>query len=463
MRRLPALLIAGLLAAAAAAGSSVDRGPYSGAPSASSVTISWSANPLVPARVEYSSVEGYEESGVLRQSVIVSVPEEGDARRTMHVRLEELRPATDYLYRIVLSDGDVDLASPTGAFRTAPAPGTPVSFVVLSDTQWQWEGENRLKRVGDAISVDREPYDFILHAGDLVESPAEHYWDHWFASFDKMLLRAPFIPVLGNHEKNHRSYYEAFELPPGGGRDEKRWWALHWGDLVVVGLDTNVRRPDEMIEQQEWAREHLSGPEPHKFVIFHHPVFSSDAYHGGGYSYDVIYHPIFVEAGVDIVFNGHAHNYERIESDGVIYLVVGGGGATPRPLSDERVPGSIVAIEDYLFYARIRTDHGTLRVETVAVARIEGETMIPIDEVIDAFTLPARATETPMSPFRPVFAIGALGSASVVWLLFRGLSRSLLRASGRRPTDRENAPAGNRRPGGTRSIGRSGSTSGSLG
>ena len=33
-----------------------------------------------------------------------------------------------------------------------------------------------------------------------------------------------------------------------------------------------------------------------------------------------------------VVFNGHIHNYERFERNGVEYVVSGGGGAEPYPL-----------------------------------------------------------------------------------------------------------------------------------
>jgi hypothetical protein len=72
------------------------------------------------------------------------------------------------------------------------------------------------------------------------------------------------------------------------------------------------------------------------------------------------YHPIFIEAGVDMVFNGHAHNYERIEKDGVVYLVLGGGGAVPRGLSPTRVECSVVAVENHNFYARVTGALGAL-------------------------------------------------------------------------------------------------------
>ena len=101
-----------------------------------------------------------------------------------------------------------------------------------------------------------------------------------------MLLAAPFIPVLGNHEKNSVSYYNAFSHPAGAGQNDERWWTLQWGDVVVVGLDTSVNRADRIHEQQAYARAELAGPETWKFVIFHHPVYSSDAYHGSGYGYE---------------------------------------------------------------------------------------------------------------------------------------------------------------------------------
>jgi predicted phosphodiesterase len=296
-----------------------------------------------------------------------------------------------------------------------------VAFAVVSDTQWQWEGENRLKFIGDAIADDSQAssWDFILHAGDVVESPSSTYWDHWFTSFDRMLLATPFIPVLGNHEKNSRSYYDHFAHPAGAGQGDERWWALHWGDVVVVGLDSTAGRSDRIIAQQAWAEEQLSGSENHKFVIFHYPVYSSDAFHGSGYSYDVIYHPIFVRNGVDIVFNGHAHNYERIEMDGVTYLVVGGGGAVPRALAPKRVPGSIVAVEGENFYVRVETAPKGIDVRVLSVAVATETSFTPTyGRVLDTFFLPTEPTQTSKGSLLSILAlIGLLGIA--LWAILR--------------------------------------------
>jgi len=374
-----------------------ERGPYSGAPSASSVVISWVVSPSLPAKLEVSPVAADAPQAAFPRVLDIAAPAE-DADGQVDVLVDGLAPATAYVYRVIVQSGSEIATSPIGRFETAPAPDETVTFAVLSDTQWQWDGANRLAVIGDAVAFDAARsggFDFILHAGDLVETPNAAYWEPWFDSFETMFLAAPFVPVLGNHEKNSVSYYKAFAHPPGAGQGDERWWALHWGDVVVVGLDTSVSRADRILEQQAYARAELCSPERWKFVIFHHPVCSSDAYHGSGYGYELIYHPIFVDAGVDIVFNGHAHNYERIEKDGIVYLVLGGGGAVPRELAPTRVEGSIVAIENHNFYARVTAAKSDITVNIVSVAEATETTFTPTSgELLDSFVLAASAQPT---------------------------------------------------------------------
>ncbi|MFC2079058.1 metallophosphoesterase [Candidatus Bipolaricaulota bacterium] len=428
MRYVLGILIALLVVTSTAAASPFVHEPYSGAPSADSVTIGWASEMPLPARIEYGSLEYFQEHQQFEHIIEVEVPEDG-LTGTQHVNLQGLSSSAQYSYRVVLIEGETEHASDIGRFRTAPPPGAAVDFVVLSDTQNQLEGVNRLELVGTAIANDPMDFDFILHAGDIVESPSSFYWDDWFASFGGMLARAPFIPVPGNHEKNHRSYYSNFELPPGAGKNDERWWALHWGDVVVVGIDTNVRSAIDIRAQQDWAREHLSGPEPHKFVIFHHPVFTSDSEYGTGNFYDTIFHPVFVETNVDIVFNGHSHHYERINRDDVTYMVVGGGGATPRQTRPDHIQGSDVSVEGHHFYVRVATSDEGIRVETVSVARETGTTAIATDgQLLDSFELLLPVSEVPATQSSTlvwviVFAVVFAASFSGTWIYLRRRQR----------------------------------------
>lgn len=385
------LALVSLLVAGAGLASPFVHGPYSGDPTAQGVTISWTMSPALPGRVEYAPWRDLSHTGTFSRWVECAPRTVPHQRETAHVRLGGLEPATRYAFRVVLQEGGTLWESPVGTFYTAPPPGSEVAFCVLSDTQWRrWTEPNRIELVGDAIAADPTPFQFILHAGDVVEHPLSKYWDHLFSSLSGALLRAPFLPVLGNHERGHRSYYDYFDLPPGGGKYGERWWAFQWGDILVVGLDSNATRPAELLEQADWLRRHLSWPFLHKFVIFHHPVLSSCAAYGPGSSgLEVLWHPIFVEHGVDIVFNGHAHSYERIERDGVTYLVVGGGGGPLYPLAEERVPGSVVAFADHHFYLRVFTSPEGIRVQVVKVAQVVGEEVLPAQGLLDEFMLDA--------------------------------------------------------------------------
>lgn len=425
MRTMLGILVALFMVAGAAASTFV-HGPYAGAPTQTTVVVSWLSSDPAPARIDYGIRISYEATGTFAHTLAVPIEEDADLG-TLHIALTDLQFGSEYIYRVVLeaADGD-DVASPLGHFQTAPPPGAVVEFAVLADTQWQWEGENRLAAVGSAVAADPMPFDFILHAGDLVETPGSAIWAHWFDAFSAMLLRAPFLPVLGNHESGNRSYYNNFVLPPGDGKNDERWWAFHWGDMVIVGLDTDVTKASDYIAQQDWARLHFSGPELHKLVMFHYPVYSSDAYHGSGYSLDVIYHPIFVEAGVDLVINGHAHNYERLQVDGVTYLVVGGGGAVPRALAETHVPGSILAIEGYNFYLRVTAAPEGIGVEVVSIAQASEKTFELTDgHLLDAFLLPTHpgvVAEEAESNWLLIL-MGLLGVAAAAFLILRGMNR----------------------------------------
>ncbi len=376
-----------LLGSAWASSSPLLYGPWTGAPDSRGVTVSWAASPASPAVVEY---------GPLRRGWPLDLfpfrarylPAGAGDREVVHLRLEGLEPGVWYTYRVVFFDGS---CTPVGTFRTAPAPGEPVTFAVVSDTQWQWEGENRIQMVANAMGRETFSFHFVLHGGDLVETPIPSHWAFFFTSLAPLLRWAPLLPVLGNHERDSLSYYQHFSLPPGGGRLGKRWWTLRWGDVVVVGLDSNARSPRDYLDQIEWLRASLSGPEPHRFVLFHHPVFSSDQTYGpGSEGLQALWHPLFVELGVDLVFSGHAHNYERIERDGVTYLVCGGGGANLYPLAPERVEGSRVGYDDHLFYLRVETDRDGIAVEVVGVAVQVGDEILPRRAILDAFTLSNR-------------------------------------------------------------------------
>lgn len=68
-----------------------------------------------------------------------------------------------------------------------------------------------------------------------------------------------------------------------------------------------------------------------KICVFHHPLYSDGLTHGSSLELRVMLEPILVQNGVDVVFSGHDHIYERLKPQkGIQYFVAGAGGQHER-------------------------------------------------------------------------------------------------------------------------------------
>lgn len=96
--------------------------------------------------------------------------------------------------------------------------------------------------------------------------------------------------------------------------------------------------------QQLWFNDRISNSTSKwKFVIFHHPPYTSDAINYGSWNLNFETYGWYLNYA-DIVFNGHSHNYERFIKDHgsskfTYYIVNGAGGYNltsfnPTPLAD---------------------------------------------------------------------------------------------------------------------------------
>lgn len=84
------------------------------------------------------------------------------------------------------------------------------------------------------------------------------------------------------------------------------------GDSFWVFLDANEYMDWRNSDLQKWLEEALSRGDgcTWKFVCFHQPGFNSDAKYKSDTRMRVL-SPVFEDAGVDLVFSGHCHFYER--------------------------------------------------------------------------------------------------------------------------------------------------------
>jgi Calcineurin-like phosphoesterase len=146
-------------------------------------------------------------------------------------------------------------------------------------------------------------------------------------------------PAVGNHEygtPNAAGYFDYLgkAAHPHGG-----YYSYDLGSWHIIVLNTNCSEDPGVCKagsaQEKWLKADLRAhPAECQLAYFHEPLFSS-----GERTPDERLHPIWndlYEAGVDVVVNGHVHNYERFAPQdpggkadpdrGIREFIVGTGG-----------------------------------------------------------------------------------------------------------------------------------------
>jgi len=233
-----------------------------------------------------------------------------------HAELTGLSSDTKYYYKI-LPDGDI------GQFTTFPVSSDTFAFVAFGDT--------RSDSVAHQSVIDRmTAYDFVFatHVGDLVnDGNSTSDWRTFFNVEGTLLQSKHLLPVIGNHESPYWPYDTLFLLP-----DCEDYYSLNYGNAHYIMLNTEM---DLCGAQRNWLINDLTVVNNDTtidwiFVSFHRPPYSSGN-HGSMLDVRDAWCSIFEQYGVDIVFAGHDHDYERTKSiNDVVYVVTGGGGAPLR-------------------------------------------------------------------------------------------------------------------------------------
>jgi hypothetical protein len=83
-------------------------------------------------------------------------------------------------------------------------------------------------------------------------------------------------------------------------------------------------------EQLQWLEKELqtSGSD-WKIPYFHHPIYTA-ATRGPSLELRTVLEPLFLKYGVNVVFTGHEHLYERLKPQKGIHYFVAGGSAKLR-------------------------------------------------------------------------------------------------------------------------------------
>ncbi|MEK7690282.1 MAG: metallophosphoesterase [Bdellovibrionota bacterium] len=286
---------------------------------------------------------------------------------------------------------------PPKNLHTLPAhPLSDVRFSVIADSQGDaYDG----RWVSSAIESHLS--DFVIHAGDVVGNGQDS--TEWAQYFDAMkdLVRTRFVAtVIGNHD-----YDQYDHSPPDGWRTKpsatiwdalyrgRRWRKIEYPQLVLYLLDSNLHSMAESAwqEQLAWLQDELRKPNPEnrlRLAAFHHPPYSQSVHNWDAIrNSDTQPHeylrlrseivPLLEKFGVKVVFNGHAHHFERSEKDGVTYLTAGAINtyrmlpSVPKTLHDNVYSKNLATLQWTITHCTLQPTLRTLGCKTLNRKQVE--------------------------------------------------------------------------------------------
>jgi 3',5'-cyclic AMP phosphodiesterase CpdA len=127
-----------------------------------------------------------------------------------------------------------------------------------------------------------------------------------------------FYASLGNHDNQSNRLYKPFNM------DGERYYTFAKHNVRFFVLDSDYLDA----KQLAWVDGALkSSNDEWKICYFHHPLYSNGGRHGSQLDLRVLLEPLFVKYGVNVVFSGHDHIYERLKPQrGIQYFVSGAAG-----------------------------------------------------------------------------------------------------------------------------------------
>ncbi len=354
------VLLIAMSSSAALAANKIIRGPYLQELSDHSISINWRTQEETPTLLKYQTQQGE----TLEYSDLVLDTEH-------QVKLNTLQANTKYTYKIYNQEKDqrkiLDEKRSENEFHFTTAsnkdaqdfhahiwvlgdPGTngtkkfnysnKKSQMIVRDAYYQYRKKNNIKNT-----------DLILTLGDNA------YWRGTDKEFQKgifdvykdELSHTPIFPVYGNHDaglhkdtlsytsrsypKSHGAYFNIFRL-------EKPYYSFDYSGIHFIVLDSYDSIWEDLNQDEsnreriwtaqsttkntmlDWLKQDLAtNHSVWTIVAFHHPPFG----HGVGHTVSDIWQewmranvvPLLEAYKVDLVLNGHIHNYQRTYQLGI--------------------------------------------------------------------------------------------------------------------------------------------------
>jgi hypothetical protein len=220
----------------------------------------------------------------------------------------------------------VSLAALAAQDITLTLPNKPDSlkFAIIGDSG---TGSKSQYSVADKLVASRAklPYEFVLMMGDnlYIGSDAKDFKKAFETPYKPLLdAGVKFYAALGNHDNPNERFYKGFNM-----NGERFYTFRPKLGIRIFALDSNYMDKPQLA----WLEKELAASgSDWKICFFHHPIYSSGGAHGSDLQLRTLLEPLFLKYGVDAVFAGHEHFYERIKPQKGIYYFTSGGAAKLR-------------------------------------------------------------------------------------------------------------------------------------
>ena len=309
---------------------SLTRGPFLQMGNHDAMTIRWCTSGVGVGKVQFGE-------SFSNKNKSVSLPQE---KLSHEIRVTNLKPKTKYYYSVyhneVLLQGDT-----SNYFFTSPLPGTSsetVRMVAFGDCGTLQPAQVEVaKRVSEYFGG--KPIDGMLLLGDNAYDYGfdREYQAKFFNIYQNFFLKNTVLwPSPGNHDYSDRTwpndigerpdYYKIFSLPTKGesggvASGNAAYYSYDYANLHFVSLDSygvedSKKMADTLSKQILWLKKDLAANKlPWTVVYFHHPPYTKGS-HDSDTELDLVairenLVKVLDYYKVDVVLNGHSHNYER--------------------------------------------------------------------------------------------------------------------------------------------------------
>jgi Calcineurin-like phosphoesterase len=258
------------------------------------------------------------------------------------------------------------LAAPAALDITLPNAKDSVKIAIIGDSG---TGDSAQYKIAEQLIASRAkfPYEFALMMGDnLYGGNKPKDFDQKFETPYKPLLDSgmKFYATLGNHDNPNERMYKMFNM-----NGERFYTFKPKNNVRFFALDSNYMDKPQL----QWLDKELAASgSDWKIVFFHHPIYSSGGTHGSDLQLREQLEPLFLKYGVDAVFSGHEHFYERIKPQKGIYYFVSGGAGKVRKGDVGKTPLTAKAFDTGYHFMLVEFAKDTLHFQVISE---EGKTV----------------------------------------------------------------------------------------